>query len=56
MSGEGVQYRPNKVSDVAKVWLQVMQPWSLSPDFITAAIALGNCDEMNDDRLFNNKS
>ncbi len=29
-----MHFRPNRVCDVAKVWLQILQPWRESSDFI----------------------
>ena len=35
------QFRPNRVADVAKVWLHFLQPWRVASDFIVTALDLG---------------
>jgi hypothetical protein len=36
-----LHFRPNRVADVAKVWLQMMQPWRETSDFLVTAQDLG---------------
>ena len=38
-------FRPNRVADVAKVWLQFLTPWRDSSDFLVTAQDLGKDSE-----------
>ena len=40
-ANNGLYFRPNKVSDVAKLWLQIIQPWRSDNDFVTSLQELG---------------
>eukprot|EP00347_Sterkiella_histriomuscorum_P018994 403343375 len=54
----GKSFRANSVSDVAKVWLQLLQPWNNFNSFIDACLRLNNpSDESQDQQclLFDKK-
>ena len=38
-------YRPNRITDVARVWLQLLRPWQPRSEFIDMAIILSLPDE-----------
>ena len=40
MESSLIRFRPNRVCDVAKVWLQILQPWRDSSDFLNSVLDL----------------
>jgi hypothetical protein len=43
-------FRPNKVSDIAKLWLQVMQPWRQNSDFLAMVQQLDQTTNLFDEK------
>lgn len=50
MNPGGLHFRPNKVSDVAKLWLQVLQPWRQEQDFLRNVVELDQTTTLVDEK------